>query len=142
MDYGCRETLFGCLEVFVIELRLALRSLLKSTSSPLRKNVGARVYLTQERPVALFLNCSSCRWIEFSVVSQSTPVQCRIRDFSVPLDVLLILPPPCTMRLVNDEVRQNDVDGTDSRKFERPFIRIASSWRHQQIGYGMEIPSA
>ena len=80
--------------------------------------------------------------LQFLVVSQSTPVQCRIRGFSVPLDVLSILPPPCIMRSVNDEDRQNDVVATDSRKFERPFIRTASSWRHQQIGYGMEIPSA
>jgi hypothetical protein len=46
------------------------------------------------------------------------------------------------MRSVNDEDRQNDVIVTDSRKFERPFIRTASLWRHQQTGYGMEIPSA
>lgn len=100
--------------------------------------MGARVYDAQERLVTFFLICS-CLSI---AISQSTSVQCRICGFSVPLDGLTILPPPCIMRLVNDEDGQNGVDATDSRKFERPFIRIASSWRHQQIGYGMEISSS
>ena len=78
MDYNCRETLFRCLGVFVIETWLALQSLLKNTSSPLRKNVGARVYDTQERPVALFLNCSSCRWI--AILSRLTIYSCSVQN--------------------------------------------------------------